>query len=77
MKNVLINGVTYSNVPYLRIPLSGDNGYATFFDTTDATAGAAHILAGYSGYGPSGKIDGQATMPTISQDSTTKVLTIS
>ena len=76
-KNVLINGATYSEVPYVNIPLSGENGNAVFYDTSDATAAAGNILTGYTAYGPSGKVSGQATMPTISQDSTTKVLTIS
>lgn len=76
-KNVIINGASYNAVPYVNIPLSGGGGNATFYETSDATAGAAHILSGYSAYGASGKIDGQATVPTVSQDGTTKVLTIS
>ena len=76
-KNVIINGSSYNNVPYVQIPLSGSNGNAVFYETSDATAAAANILSGYSAYGSSGKIAGQATMPTISQDGTTKVLTIS
>ena len=76
-KNVIINGVTYASVPHVNIPLSGGGGNATFYDTTDATADAAAILAGYSAYGASGKVSGTATMPTVSQDGTTKVLTIS
>lgn len=76
-KNVIINGASYNAVPYVNIPLSGGGGNATFYETSDATAAAANILAGYSAYGASGKIDGQATAANISQDSTTKVLTIS
>lgn len=76
-KNVIINGVSYNAVPYVSIPLAAGNGNATFYDTSDATAAAANILSGYSAYGASGIISGQATVPTISQDSTTKVLTIS
>ena len=76
-KNVIINGASYNAVPYVNIPLSGGGGNATFYETSDATAGAAHILSGYSAYGASGKIDGQATVPTVSQDGTTKVLTSS
>lgn len=76
-KNVLINGTTYSAVPYVQIPLSGGGGNAVFYDTGDADAAAANILAGYSAYGPNGKIDGSLSTPTISQDGTTKVLTIS
>lgn len=76
-KNVIINGASYNAVPYVSIPLSGGGGNAIFYETSDATAQAANILSGYSAYGSSGKIDGQATVPTISQDGTTKVLTIS
>lgn len=76
-KNVLINGNSYNSVPYVSIPLAGGGGNATFYETSDATAGAAHILSGYSAYGASGKVNGSATMPTISQDGSTKVLTIS
>lgn len=76
-KNVIINGASYNAVPYVQIPLAGGGGNATFFETSDATAAAANILSGYSAYGASGKLTGTATVPTISQDSSTKVLTIS
>ena len=76
-KNVIINGNSYNSVPYVSIPLSSGDGNATFYETSDATAAAANILSGYSAYGASGKIDGQATVPTISQDGTTHELTIS
>ena len=76
-KNVVINGSSYNNVPYVSIPLSGGGGNAVFYDTSDGDAGAAQILTGYSSYGASGKVTGQLTVPTITQDGTTKVLTIS
>ena len=76
-KNVVINGNSYNAVPYVSIPLSGGGGNATFYETSDATAAAANILSGYSAYGASGKINGSATVPTITQDGTTKVLSIS
>ena len=76
-KNVIINGSSYNAVPYVQIPLAAGGGNAVFYETSDATAGAANILSGFSAYGPSGKIEGQATTPTIAQDGTTKVLTIS
>lgn len=75
-KNVVINGASYNAVPYVQIPQVG-GGNAVFYETSDATALAAHILTGYSAYGSSGKISGNATVPTITQDGTTKVLTIS
>ena len=76
-KNVIINGATYNSVPYVSIPLAAGGGNAVFYETSDATAQAANILSGYSAYTASGKVDGQATVPSISQDSTTPVLTIS
>ena len=76
-KNVIINGSSYNAVPYIQVPLAAGGGNAVFYETSDSTAQAANILSGYSAYGASGKIDGQATVPTISQDGTTKVLTIS
>lgn len=77
MKNVIINGVSYPSVPHINVPLAEGNGNATFYETSDATAAAANIMSGFSAYGASGKINGSATVPTISQDATTKVLTIS
>jgi hypothetical protein len=76
-KNVIINGASYNSVPYVNIPLAAGGGNATFYETSDATAQAANILSGYTAYGANGKVVGQATAANISQDSTTKVLTIS
>lgn len=50
MKNVVINGITYSDVPQVSIPLAQGGGNATFYDTTDATASASDILAGKTAY---------------------------
>lgn len=75
-QNVIINSVTYQAVPSVTIPKSG-GGNATFFDTADATATAANTLAGVVGYNASGKFTGQLTTVSVSQDGTTKVLTIS
>ena len=74
-KNVIINNVTYNAVPSVQIPQSG-GGNAVFYDTSDATGAAANLLAGFSMYGPSGIVSGQLTTPTISQDGTTKILSI-
>ena len=76
-QTVVINGNTYSAVPSVQIPKQGGGGNAVFYDTSDATAAAANIVSGYSAYGASGKVNGQLTVPTISQDGTSKVLTIS
>lgn len=76
-KSVIINGASYNAVPSVQIPLASGSGKAVFYETSDASAGAEHILTGYSAYGANGKVNGSATLPTISQDGTTKVLTIS
>lgn len=130
-QNVIINGVTYANVPEVNIPKSG-GGTAKFFDTASADISASDVLTGKTAYGASGSINGSMpnngntggtigtkagtvsipagyttggtisltnvadclaaniltgksilgvngslTMPTVSQDSTTKVLSIS
>ena len=127
-QNVVINGVTYSDVPEVDIPVSG-GGTAKFVDTSDGNAGAGDMLDGKKAYVEgvlvigniqskagatitpttsdqtiaaglymagaqvikgdanlvagnilSGKsifgVAGSLTLPTISQDSTTKVLSI-
>lgn len=56
-QNVIINGVTYSNVPEVDIPKSG-GGTAKFFDTAAASAAAGDILTGKTAYGASGSISG-------------------
>ena len=56
-QNVIINGVTYSNVPEVDIPKSG-GGNATFYDTSGADATAANILTGKVAYGASGSVTG-------------------
>lgn len=76
-KSISINGVVYPDVPYINAPLSTGNGNATFYDTSDANADASKILQGYSGYNGSGKVQGSLTVISVSQDQTTKVLTIS
>ena len=77
-QNVIINGVTYSNVPEVNIPKSG-GGTAKFYDIADATINSnAQLLSGVSAYGADGtKYSGNVTVPTISQDSTSKILSIS
>ena len=77
-QNVIINGVTYQNVPEVDIPKSG-GGTAKYYDVADASLNSnAQLLSGVTGYGSDGtKYTGNVTLPTISQDSTTKVLSIS
>lgn len=69
-QNVIINSVTYSNVPEVDIPKSG-GGTAKFYDTANADAAAADILTGKTAYNASGVVNGSmanngATGGTIS-----------
>lgn len=56
-QNVVINSVTYQNVPEVDIPKSG-GGTAKFYDTASADATAANILTGKTAFGASGEIAG-------------------
>ena len=56
-QNVIINGVTYQNVPEVNIPKSG-GGTAKFFDTESADISASDVLTGKTAYGSSGAISG-------------------
>ena len=50
-QNVIINGVSYSNVPKVNIPLASGSGNAVFTDTSDATlASGASMLSGVTAY---------------------------
>lgn len=75
-KSVKINGVTYAAVPSVSIPLSTGTGSATFYETSEANIQPQHILAGYKGYGQNGLVTGNATVPSVSQDGSTKILSI-
>ena len=77
MANVKINGVSYNNVPSVSIPLDAGGGNATFFDTGTATATAADIVSGVVAFNANGAVTGQLTLVSVSQNGTTKVLTIS
>ena len=75
-KNVKINGVTYNNVPSVKIPLADTSGDASFFDTSDGTATADKLLTGATAYAAEGKIVGTLTAASVTQDSGTRILTI-
>lgn len=74
-QNVVINGVTYQDVPEVDIPKSG-GGTAKFYDTAGATAAATDILTGKTAFGASGSVSGSmanngSTSGTISTKSGT------
>lgn len=58
-KNVKINGVTYSDVPSIEIPLANATGDAEFFDTSDATLDSGDkMLSGNTAYADGTKYTG-------------------
>ena len=56
-QNIIINGVTYQNVPEVDIPKSG-GGTAKFYDTEAADITSADVLTGKTGFGASGSVSG-------------------
>ena len=56
-QNVIINSVTYSNVPEVDIPKSG-GGTAKFYDTSTADIAAGDVLTGKTAFGASGSVSG-------------------
>ena len=76
-QNVVINGVTYANVPEVDIPKSG-GGSAKFFDTASANGTATDVLSGKKVYGASGEITGSmANNGSASGSISTKAGTVS
>lgn len=75
-QNVVINGVTYQAVPSITVAKAG-GGNSQFFDTSASTANPSNTMAGVIGYNANGQFEGQLTVVSVSQDATTKVLTIS
>ena len=59
-QNVIINGVTYSNVPEVDIPKQG-GGTSKFYDTAGADISAGDVLSGKTAYGASGSVSGSMT----------------
>ena len=59
-QNVIINGVTYQNVPEVDIPLSG-GGTAKFMDTSDGDAASGDVLSGKTAYVNGTKVTGNIT----------------
>lgn len=56
-QNVVINGVTYSDVPEVDIPKSG-GGTAKFYDASGADVTAGDMLNGIKAIGPNGTVTG-------------------
>lgn len=56
-QNVIINGVTYQNVPEVDIPKSG-GGTAKFYDTAGADVTSGDLLTGKTAFGSSGSVSG-------------------
>ena len=74
-QNVIINSVTYQNVPEVDIPKS-TSGTAKFYDTASGDAVAANLLSGKKAFNASGEVTGSmpnngATGGTISTKSGT------
>lgn len=70
MASVVINSISYADVPEVNIPLVG-GGTAKFYDTSAANVSAANLLTGKTAYGASGEVQGSmanngATGGTIS-----------
>lgn len=60
-QSVVINSVTYPDVPSVQIPKSG-GGTATFYDTSGASSvSASDVLGGVHVYGASGEVVGSMT----------------
>lgn len=67
-KNVLINGVTYNDVPYVSIPLAQGTGSAKFVDTDSADVAASDIRSGKKAWA-----DGNEVTGTLSEKSASDV----
>lgn len=65
-KNVKINGVTYSSVPYVSIPNASGSGNALFYDTSAADLTANDLRKSKKAYGASGEITGNLEDVSIS-----------
>lgn len=56
-QNVIINGVTYQDVPEVNIP-TVNSGTAKFFDTSSANISSGDVLTGKVGFNASGSVSG-------------------
>lgn len=74
-QSVVINGVTYSNVPSVKIPKS-TTGTAEFFDVSDTTAAAGDVLATKYFYTSAGSKTQGSIATKSSSDLTASTLTV-
>ena len=74
-QNVVINGVTYQNVPKVQIPKSG-SGTADFVDIADTTAAAGDVLSGKYFYTSGGSKTQGSIASKSSSDLTASGLTV-
>lgn len=75
--SVVINSVTYQNVPTVQIPISG-GGTASFYDASECDAAAANVLSGKVFVGSSGQDTGSmANNGSTSGEISTKAGTVS
>lgn len=75
-QNVVINGVTYSDVPEVDIPKSG-GGTAKFYDTAAADISAGDVLTGKTAFGANGSVSGSmASNGSVSGEIETKAGTV-
>ena len=65
-KNVVINGVVYSDVPYVNIPLSGATGNAKFVDTDSGDAVAGDIRSGKKAWVDGAEVTGSIPVKAAS-----------
>ena len=66
-QNVIINGVSYNNVPKVEIPLTPGPGDAEFYDTSDATLDSGDkMLSGNTAYANGTKYTGTIATKTSS-----------
>ena len=76
-QNVVINGVTYSDVPEVDIPKSG-SGTAKFYDTAAADVTSSDLLTGKTAFGANGSVSGgMANNGSTSGTISTKAGTVS
>lgn len=77
-QNLVINSITYQNVPEIDVPRSG-GGTAKFYDTATGDIAPADVLTGKTGFGASGAVAGSmpengSTGGTISTKAGTVVI---